>query len=118
MGNAQRHRARVVLHGDRSLYFSGIVQHGEIDLDVTEHGSIEIIDLFEPNRFLRAILMREGSADVHMRVRGIPAGDRLRCHLMRPGQYFTPRRIRLVLKSPANRLSTSFHLAEGLLNAC
>ena len=99
MGNAQQYRARVVLHGDRSLYFSGIVQHGNIDLEVTEHGSIKIIDLFEPKReVLRAILMREGSADVHMPVRGIPAGDRLRCHLVRPGQYFTPRRMRLVLK--------------------
>ena len=99
MGNAQRYRARVVLHGDRSFDFSGIVQHGNIDLEVTEHGSIEVIDLFQPKReVLRAILMREGSADVHMPARGIPAGDRLRCHLVRPGLYFTPRRIRLVLK--------------------
>ena len=98
MGNAQRYRARVVLHGDRSFDFSGIVQHGNIDLDVTEHGSIEIIELFEPKReVLRAILMREGSADVHMSVRGIAAGDRLRCHLLPSGQHFTPRRIRLVL---------------------
>ena len=98
MGNAQRYRARVVLHGDRSFDFSGIVQHGNIDLDVTEHGSIEIIELFEPKReVLRAILMREGSADVHMPVRGIPSGDRLRCNLVPPGQYITPRRIRLVL---------------------
>ena len=99
MGNAQRYRARVVLHGDRSLYFSGIVQHGNVDLEVTEHGSIEVIDLFQPKReVLRAILTREGSADAHMPVRGIPGGDRLRCHLVRPGQLFTPRRIRLVLQ--------------------
>ena len=99
MGNAHRYRARVMLHGDRSFYFSGIVQQGNIDLEVTEHGSIHVIDLFEPKReILRAILMRKGSADVHMPFRGIPAGDRLRCHLLRPGQYFTPRRIRLVLK--------------------
>lgn len=102
MGNAQRYRARVVLQGDRSFDFSGIVQHGNIDLDVTEHGSIEINDLFEPKReVLRAILMREGSADVHMSVRGIAANGRnghLRYHLLPSGQRFAPRRIRLVLK--------------------
>ena len=102
MGNAQRYRARVVLHGDRSFDFSGIVQHGNIDLDVTEHGSIEIIELFEPKReVLRAVLMREGSADVHMSVRGIPANGRngrLRYHLVPSDRRFAPRRIRLVLK--------------------
>ena len=50
MGNAQRYRAKVVLHGDRSFDFSGIVQHGTIDLEVTERGSIDVIDLFEPKR--------------------------------------------------------------------
>ena len=99
MGNTQRYRAAVVLQGDRSFDFSGTVQRGNIDLDVTEHGSIKSIDLFEPKReVLRAILMREGSADVHMWVRGIAAGGRLRYHLVPSGQRFAPRRIRLVLK--------------------
>lgn len=102
MGNTQRYRATVVLQGDRSFDFSGTVQHGNIDLDVTEHGSIKIIDLFEPKReVLRAILMREGSADVHMSVRGIAAdgrNGRRRYHLVPSGQRFAPRRIRLVLK--------------------
>ena len=100
MGSAksQLHTAEVVLEGGRSLYFSGTVQHDNIDLEVAEPGLIKVINLFQPNRgALRAVLMCEGSPDLHLTVRCISYRGGLRCQLLPPGRYATPRRIGLVL---------------------
>ena len=100
MGNAksQLYTAEVVLEGGRSLYFLGTVQRDNIDLEVAEPGFIKVINLFQPDRVpRRAILMREGSPDQHLTVRCISYQGGLRCQLVPPGRYATPRRIRLML---------------------